>query len=145
MARGFERYYGPIWGVVNYWDPFSLVDGTESVRSVPPGYYITDALTDRAIADVEAFSREPQGPFFLYLAYTAPHWPLHARPEKIARYRETYKNGWDPIRAARHRKQVQMGLIDAATPLPPRAQPERHWEENPDREWDSAAMATHAA
>ena len=144
--RGFERYFGCIWGVVNYFDPFSLVDGMQSVRSVPKDFYMTDALTDRALKDVDEFSRDPQKPFFLYLAYTAPHWPLHARPEDLAKYKETYQVGWDAIRAARYRRQAELGLLDPKTAeLSPRNQKERRWEDNPDRTFDAATFATHAA
>ena len=145
-ARGFERFFGCIWGVVNYFDPFSLVDGEHAVRTVPRDFYMTDALTNRAIGYVDEFSRKPQQPFFLYLAYTAPHWPLHAPPEDVARYQETYQAGWDAIRQARYERQVKLGLLDPKrAELAPRAQKERRWEENPDRKFDAALMATHAA
>lgn len=145
IHRGFERYYGCIWGVVNYFDPFSLVEGDQSVKSVPPDYYITDAITDHAIRDVDEFNRNPKQPFFLYLAYTAPHWPLHARPEDIAKYRDTYRVGWDAIRESRYRRQSQLGLFDPQqAALTPRESP-RRWEENPGRDFDAATMATHAA
>ena len=80
VNRGFERYYGTIWGVVDYFDPFSLVEGHEPVRSVPEGYYLTDAITAKAVEYVRAMAREER-PFFLYVAHCAPHWPL-ARPAR---------------------------------------------------------------
>jgi arylsulfatase len=145
-ARGFERYFGCLWGVVNYFDPFSLVEGDKPVRSVPRDFYMTDAVTDRALGYVDEFSKDRLQPFFLYLAYTAPHWPLHARPEDLARYRDTYQPGWDAIRQARYERQARLGLLDPKQDdLTPRAQSERRWEENPDRKFDAATMATHAA
>jgi arylsulfatase len=144
-ARGFEDYYGNIWGVVDFFDPFSLVNGTEPVKSVPQGYYHTDALSDTAVAYVERYSKSGR-PFFLYVAHTAPHWPLHALPEDIAKYRDTYTVGWDAIRAGRYRRIVEMGLLGAGkAPLSPRIEPELAWAENADRAWDARAMAVHAA
>jgi arylsulfatase len=143
--RGFERYYGNIWGVVDFFDPFSLVNGTEPVKNVPPDYYHTDAISDTAIAYIKAFSNDAK-PFFLYIAETAPHWPLHALPEDIKKYENTYKAGWDVIREKRYRKMVSLGLIDSSkAPLSPRMQNELKWENNPDKEWDAHAMAVHAA
>ena len=85
VGRGFERHYGVIWGVVNFFDPFSLVDGTTPVREVPPDYYITDALSDRAVQYIDDFKTDAKGgkPFFLYVAHVAPHWPLHAPKEDV--------------------------------------------------------------
>jgi arylsulfatase len=145
VNRGFEKYYGNIFGVVNFFDPFSLVNGTSPVESVPRGYYHTDALNDSAAAYVREFSKGEQ-PFFLYLAHTAPHWPLQALPEDISKYENTYKAGWDAIREARYKKMIELGLVDpATTALSPRMGKELSWEANPDKEWDARAMAVHAA
>jgi arylsulfatase len=144
-ARGFDDFYGNIWGVVDYFDPFSLVNGMEPVRSVPEGYYHTDAISDSAAAYVRRYSRSDR-PFFLYVAYTAPHWPLNALPEDIERYRDTYTVGWQAIREARYRRMVGMKLLDPdVAPLSPRVDSDLTWAQNPDREWDARAMAVHAA
>src|SRR5436309_372822 len=76
-ARGFDRFYGTIWGVVDYSAPFSLVEGDRPVPAVPAGYYYTDALSEQAARFVSEAGRDAP-PLFLYVAYTAPHWPLHA-------------------------------------------------------------------
>ncbi|MBW3541677.1 MAG: sulfatase-like hydrolase/transferase [Planctomycetes bacterium] len=115
VGRGFEKHYGVIWGVVNHFDPFSLVEGAEAVASVPEDYYATDAFTDYAVRYIEEFSQDDERPFFLYVAYTAPHWPLHARPEDIARYEHTYDAGWEAVRRARYERQVKLGLMDPDT------------------------------
>jgi len=145
VNRGFERHYGNIFGVVDYFDPFSLVNGTTPVEKVPEGYYHTDAINDTAVSYIKTLSREDK-PFFLYVAQTAPHWPLQALPEDIKKYENTYKAGWDAIREARYNKMVKQGIIDpATTPLSPRINKELSWEQNPDKEWDARAMAVHAA
>jgi arylsulfatase len=145
VNRGFDEYYGVIWGVVNFFDPFSLVHNTEAIRAVPRDFYLTDALTDRALEYIEARGRD-HSPFFLYAAYTAPHWPLHARPADIAKYKDTYKAGWDVIRNQRYQRQLKLGLFDAGqAALSERIRPELSWENNPDQEFDAACMAVHAA
>jgi arylsulfatase len=143
--RGFEKYFGNIWGVVDFFDPFSLVNGTLAVKSVPENYYHTDAINDTTVAFIHTFSKSGD-PFFLYVAHTAPHWPLHALPEDIDRYATTYQVGWDQIRETRYQKLVEMGMVDPATsPISPRINPDLSWEDNTDKEWDARAMAVHAA
>ncbi|GAA4335560.1 arylsulfatase [Mucilaginibacter gynuensis] len=144
-SRGFEKFYGTIWGVVDFFDPFSLVNGTEPVKTVPKNYYHTDAINDTAASYIRQMSKSDK-PFFLYVAENAPHWPLMALPEDIAKYKDTYKVGWDSIRAARYRRLVKAGVIDPKkAPLSERVNDKLKWEDNPDKEWDAAAMAVHAA
>ncbi len=147
INRGFDRYYGPIWGVVDYFDPFSLVDGTKSVPSVPADFYMTDAITARSVEYIRAMSK-PDQPFFLYVAETAPHWPLHARPEDIARYQGRYDQGWHALRTERYARQVAMGLLDPKTqPLPPLIVQGSDWSQLTDaqRRHQSSLMEVHAA
>ncbi|MEZ0610862.1 arylsulfatase [Fibrella sp. WM1] len=144
-SRGFDRYFGNIWGVVDFFDPFSLVSGTKPITQVPKNYYHTDAISDTTVAYVKAFAKS-SAPFFLYVAHTAPHWPLMAPPEDIDKYKHTYKGGWDVIRKARYDKMVKLGLIDPAnTKRSTRWQDDLKWENNPDSAWDARAMAVHAA
>lgn len=145
INRGFDKYYGTIWGVVDYFDPFSLVNDSTIVRTVPDDYYHTDAINDTAAAYVRQLSKEKE-PFFLYVAHNAAHWPLMAKEQDIEKYKDTYKVGWEPIRDARYQRMVEMGLIDSATtPLSPRWHDDVKWENNKDSVWDARAMAVHAA
>jgi arylsulfatase len=144
-SRGFDKYFGTIWGVVDYYDPFSLVSGTTPIRDVPKGYYHTDAINDTAVAYIKGYAHS-NAPFFLYVAENAPHWPLMAEPEDIEKYKDTYKVGWDVIRRARYEKMVKLGLIDSQrVKLSERWNDKLTWENNPDKEWDAMAMAVHAA
>ena len=112
---------------------------------MPANYYHTDAINDTAAAYVRQMSKDDK-PFFLYVAENAPHWPLMALPEDIAKYKDTYKIGWDSIRAARYRRMVKLGVIDPKkAPLSPRINGDLKWENNPTKEWDAQAMAVHAA
>lgn len=142
--RGFDDFYGIIYGVVDYFDPFSLVDGEEPVREVPEDYYITDDFSRKAVEYVDNYA-DSDDPFFLYLAYTAPHWPLHALPEDIARYEDTYKVGWDAIREARYTRMKESGIFPGQDDFLSERQFRDSWENNPTAEWDARAMAVHAA
>ena len=145
VNQGFEKHYGVIWGVVNYFDPYSLVDGTEPVREVPDDYYITDAINDHAVGYIDQFSNGDE-PFFLYVAQTAPHWPLHALEEDIARYEDTFKCGWDAIRNARYKRMTEMGLLDPDDAvLTPRVDMEKKWDAIRNQAFEARAMAVHAA
>lgn len=145
VNRGFEKFYGTIWGVVDYFDPFSLVYGTNAVKDVPDDYYHTDAINDSAAAFIRQFSKDDQ-PFFVYVAENAAHWPLMAKPEDIEKYKDTYKVGWEMIREARYNRMVEMGLVDSIkAPLSPRWHADLAWKDNPDSVWDARAMAVHAA
>lgn len=141
--RGFEDFYGTIYGVVNYFDPFSLVNGETPVKNVPKDYYITQALSDSAVSYVDRYAKSDK-PFFMYLSYTAPHWPLHALPKDIEKYKDTYKEGWDAIRERRYQRMQELGIFNASDYLSPR-QFNDPWSENPTQEWDARAMAVHAA
>ena len=71
---------------------------------------------------------------------------MHALPEDIEKYNDTYQVGWDKIRETRYRRMVEMGLLEAETAiLSERHERERRWEDNPDKVWDARAMAVHAA
>jgi arylsulfatase len=144
--RGFDRFYGIVWGVVDHFDPFSLCENEEPIRNVPDNFYLTDAISDRAVADVLDFARSEQ-PFFLYVAYTAPHWPIHARPEDITKYRGKYAGGWDELRRQRFARQIELGLFDKSMPLGEVITQGPRWRRLPGerRAYLAAKMEVHAA
>ncbi len=145
--RGFERYFGLISGATNY---FRLDEGRKMARDdqpyTPPreGFYITDAISDWAVKYIDEYGRRPE-PFFLYAAYTAPHWPLHALPAEIAKYRGKYLKGWDALRRERHARQIRLGLVDRRWPLTPRDSSAPAWEDVKDKEARDLKMAVYAA
>ncbi len=119
VKRGFDRYFGLIDGASNYFNlnPYRVNQlprkmALDDKPFFPPdsGFYMTDAFTDYALSFLEE-QKEKEEPFFLYLPYTAPHWPLHAWPEDIEKYRGTYLIGWDSVRVARYSKMIKSGLI----------------------------------
>lgn len=107
--RGFDKFYGIIWGVVNCYDPFSLVDGVKTVKQVPSDFYTTHAFTDKAIEYVNGYKNKP---FFMYLAYNAPHWPVQAPAETIKKYEDKYLGGWDSLRKVRYNRMVSKKIIN---------------------------------
>lgn len=143
--KGFDKYYGNIWGVVDYFDPFSLVNGTKPVQNVPKNFYYTNTIGDSTVAYINQFSAN-KNPFFMYVAFTAPHWPLQALEKDIKKYEDTYKKGWKYIREQRYKKMIKLGLINAKNVSSTEFMyPDKNWETNPDVAWDARAMSVHAA
>ncbi len=145
--RGFERYFGLISGASNY---FKLDAGRQMAMDdkpyTPPAdgkFYMTDAFTDHALQFIGGFGKE--SPYFLYLAYTSPHWPLHAWPEDIAKYRGKYKKGWDALRRERHERQVRMGIVDARWKVTDRDPKVPAWEADANHDDMDLRMAVYAA
>ncbi len=151
--RGFDRYFGLISGASSYYE---IIRDQPRVRQMaldddqwePPadGFYMTDAFTDYAVQFLDAHAQEqPSQPFFLYVAYTAPHWPLHAPTEDIERYLGRYDIGWDSLRAERHRRMLELGIIDERYGLSPRPAALGAWATTSNKEDWSLRMAVYAA
>jgi arylsulfatase A-like enzyme len=143
LQRGFEKYFGIITSVRSYFDPPTLTRDNTPIKA-GKDFYLTDAITDHAVEYLQDFGKKKE-PFFLYVAYTAPHWPLHARPEDIAKYKSKYKGGWDELRRKRHQRQIEMGLVDKRWPLTPRDETAPAWDKAADRDWQDLRMAVYAA
>lgn len=151
--RGFEEHWGTIPGVDSYYDPYGLVHNEQTIRPEGKDFYYTDFITDHSVQLIDQFAGDKK-PFFLYVAYTAPHWPMQAREADVARYKDTYTVGWDKIRQARFERQVQMGMVKREWGLSPRANYPRlnegastqgAWDNAPDKEWQARRMAVYAA
>lgn len=127
LQRGFDRFYGILAGACSYFAPQEgrglTLDNSELPTPKPP-YYTTDAFTDHAISFID--SNKDDNPFFLYLAYNAPHWPLHAKDEDIEKFIGKYDEGWETIRTKRYDRMVELGIIDESWGL-------AEWES---RSWD---------
>jgi arylsulfatase A-like enzyme len=121
LQRGFDSYYGILDGATNYFKPsgprgITLNNDTLSVDD--PNYYTTDAFTSHAIQFItQSKTGDKNKPFFLYLAYNAPHWPLQAPKEDIDKYRSRYAKGWEVLRQERFQKMKNMNIIDASLKL----------------------------
>ncbi len=146
--RGFERFFGTLSGCGSYYRPTTLTRGEQNVESeaAQPGFFYTDAITTEAESFIRAQSaREPRQPFLLYVAYTAPHWPLHAPAQDIACYRGVFDPGWDTLREGRLRRLVAEGLMPAGTTLSGRDPTQPAWRDAPDQAWQLIRMQTYAA
>jgi arylsulfatase len=149
LGRGFDRFYGTIHGAGSFFDPSSLVRDQTMISPFadpeykPATYYYTDAITDHAVRFVGDHNKEyPKNPFFLYVAYTAAHWPMHALPDDIKKYAGKYDGGYEPVRKGRFERAAKLGLIDPKQGLSPQA---GNWDEVPDRKWEAAGMEVYAA
>jgi arylsulfatase A-like enzyme len=139
--RGFDRFFGMIGGADSYWAP-KLREQDEPF-TVPQNFYATDAFTRRAMEFIQ--DRDPDRPFFLYLAFNAPHSPLHARDEDVQRIGRRYEVGWDVIRRQRFERMKQLGILPAHAQLPPRHPQSRSWEDEPDKPRRIERMTKYAA
>jgi arylsulfatase len=164
-TRGFDRYYGLADGCSNFFNPGVQARPGEGLpgrkrsslrrwaiedkvimgyTSPDKKFYHTDVFTDYAIDRLDEYKDEDK-PFVLYLPYTAPHYPLHAWPEDIAKYRGKYKIGWDKIREQRFKRMNEMGIIGPNHKLTPRAS--KAWDDLTDEQKDAEdlKMAVYAA
>jgi arylsulfatase len=156
LQRGFEKYYGCLSGAINYFKPGgdrALTEGNEPTP-VPEDFYATDTFTDKAIEYIDQVTGRQTGgqgdaqqvdqPFFLYLAYNAPHWPLNAKWDDYLKYRGKYKDGWRALMEARNEKQRQLGILRDGTQ--PAEHPGPEWESLTPRQRDrlDAVMAAYA-
>jgi arylsulfatase A-like enzyme len=141
--RGFDRFFGIVDGGSNYFSPHYLIENDSKIEITTNDFYFTDAITDKAIEmTAEAGSNKP---FFLYLAHTAPHWPLQAPAEDIARYEGVYNKGWDQIRAHRHEEMQAMGVLRHQWDMSPRDAAAPAWDDIRETDWEAARMAVYAA
>ncbi len=129
--RGFQEYYGVASGCCNYFDPSRpdpvfynggarrpFLHNEKPVTSFPDDYFTTDAFTDHAVKQIERFAKD-EAPFFVHVCYTAPHFPLHAKPQDIARYKGRYDEGYFKLRQRRYQRMIKLGLIDPSWKLSP--------------------------
>ena len=149
LSRGFDRFYGTIHGAGSYFDPSSLVRDDRLITVANDAeypakdFFYTDAIADHAVKFIRDHKREQKDqPFFLYTAFTAAHWPLHAKPADIAKYKGKYDGGYEPTRAARLAKMRQLGLVDEKWQTSP---PAEDWAQVKDKKFESECMEVYAA
>lgn len=158
--RGFDEAYGLWDGCCNFFNPkipdpkfkggkvrpFGHNDRFLEFEDFPEDYYTTDAFTDHAIKTVKVHAASGK-PFFHYLPFTAPHYPLHAKDEDIAKYRGKYAEGWDVLRQKRLARQRKLGLIDDKWKVIARDDRAQSWERarGIDEDWQQSRMEVYAA
>ncbi len=141
LQRGFQRYWG---GAGRYFFP-RIQDGEGPVQITNPKFILTDGISNKTVEFMDEFRKKGDEPFFIHVAYSAPHWPLQALPEDITKYRETFRKGWDGIRRERYDRMVAMSLVERRWPLSPRDGGAAAWAEAQNKEWEIERMAVYAA
>lgn len=146
MQRGFHRYFGTIFGAGSYFDPRMLVCDNDTSSRSPDGFYYTDAISDSTVSFLQAHARDhEEEPFFMYVAYTAPHWPLHAKKEDISRYKGRFDAGWAGLREEKLRRMNALGLIGEDWDRGGQLAFQASWDAIEDKDWEIKRMEVYAA
>lgn len=149
MQRGFDKFYGTIIGAGSHWDPYTLTRNNTYITPEndpeyhPEQFYYTDAISDNAVKYIQQhYSEDRKNPFFMYVAYTAAHWPLHVPEDEIEQYKGKYNQGFEPIRKERFKRLNEIGLLDENWNL---TQPIASWDTVQDKVWHTRNMEVYAA
>lgn len=155
IDRGFDEFYGLMDGCCNFFNPAQPDPDAKGgrvrvfghndtlIHEFPKDFYTTDAFAAHTSETIKRFHKAGR-PFFIHLAFTAPHYPLHAPPEDIAKYRGKYKMGWEQLRRQRHARQIAMGLLDPKWQLSETDSKAYDWT-TANQDWEDLRMATYAA
>jgi len=146
LDRGYDEFYGILGGAASFFAPAHLTRNRRNVEREAiggPDYYITDAISDEAARMIREAT--PDKPLYLSVAYTAAHWPLHARAKDIAQYQGRYAMGWDKLREQRLARMTKLGIVPPDTPLSPRHSNVPAWEEAEHKQWQQRRMEVYAA
>lgn len=145
--RGFDRFFGIVDGASNYFTPFVFSDN-KKYKAPEEDFYFTHAVSDSAVMFIDKhFSEKKEEPMFMYVAYTAPHWPLHALQEDIDKYSDLYMMGWDKLREQRLERQKELGIFESNVELSQRDAQVPAWDELSEEEQTEFAkrMAIYSA
>ncbi|MEM7383774.1 MAG: arylsulfatase [Verrucomicrobiota bacterium] len=147
--RGFDRFYGTIIGAGSFYDPTTLCRGNTYITPEndseykPEAFHYTDAISDNAVTYIrDHFEDHEKDPFFLYVAYTSAHWPMHAPEDIVEKYKGRYDGGFDPIRQARYEKAKKVGVINGRWKMSEGA---ASWAANKHKAWDIRCMEVYGA
>lgn len=143
VQRGFDQFIGTIHGAGSFYDPSTLTRGNTPIEPPEKNFYYTDFIGKQSAAYISAhLESKPHQPFFCYMAFTAPHWPLHAPAEAIEEQRGRYDRGWNVMRQERLQRMRDIGFLDPQWEMSPAA---AAWENNKHKPWQRAAMEVYAA
>lgn len=148
--RGFDRFFGHLSGASAFFPPIdqSFQYGRHPFQPKDPNFYVTDAITNKAIEFIQTSKQSsPDKPYFMYLAYNAPHNPLQAPKKDIEKYRGTYLEGWEHFREQRFERMKSLGIIDSNTQLSAHPTNLPAWDSltTKQKELEDLRMATYAA
>ncbi len=145
LKRGFDHFYGTPQGTSNYFAPETLSRDGEPAEDEwrENDFYYTDAITKNAVQYIKNTPEEK--PLFLYTAYNAAHWPLHAPEEAIRKQKGRYAMGWDELREQRLTRMKKLGMIPKDVSLSERDELVPAWEDESDKAWQERRMEVYAA
>jgi arylsulfatase A-like enzyme len=147
--RGFEYFFGTLTGCGSYFDPGTLTRGEVNIEHEPRegDFFYTDAIADEASGFIRQHgSQKPEQPFFLYVPFTTPHWPLHTREEDLTKYRGVFDAGWDVLREQRMQRLLELGILDGtSTALSERDLTQPPWDQVEHKDWQLRRMEAYAA
>jgi arylsulfatase len=141
--RGFERSFCQMGGG-DYYRPNLYEDGRPIDTPTDPDYWLTTAVTDFAVERIREYSAGPD-PFFLYVGFKNPHFPLQARPDEIEPYRGAFSAGWDALRVQRWETAQDKGVISPKWALPSSTGRTIRWDDAQDKAWQASRMEVYAA
>ena len=145
LQRGFDHFFGTILGAGSYFDPATLTRQNEFMgQKENADFYYTEAIGREAVSLLDKAEKDT-APFFLYVSFTAPHWPLHARPVLLKAYRGRFHMGWDELRLKRHQRMIDMGIVHRSWKLTPRDTRVKAWFDTPFQDWHQRRMEAYAA
>ena len=149
LQRGFDEFFGTIIGAGSFYDPNTLTRGNANIEHEArenDAFFYTDAISEQAVQTIRDHQRQdPDKPFFQYVAYTAPHWPLHAHDSDIAKYKGRFDKGWDTLREERLQRLVSSGLLDKSWKLTQRDATQPPWRDVAEKQWLLRCMEVYAA
>lgn len=144
--RGFDKFYGSTMSGYSYFTPGPLARDNKMIRSKGKDYYFTDAISDNTVDYIKQhFNDTPDKPFFAYVAYLSPHFPLHAKEKDIRKYQGRFKEGWDVLRRRRYEKMVAKGILKTHWRLNEREDTTTAWEDAEHKAWQQRRMEVYAA
>jgi arylsulfatase len=143
LTRGFDEFFGTLEGLGSYYNPHTLMNG-DSFIPIDEEFYYTHKITSKSIDFINR-ATSSDTPFFISINYTAPHWPLHALPEDIARYETTYRKGWDATRTMRHEQMRMLKVVNPYWGISSRDPETIPWEDVQNKDWEAMRMAVYAA
>ncbi len=141
--RGYDRFFGTIHGAGSFYDPNTLTRDNTQIVPDRKDFYYTDAISDNAVKFIR--EHDVNNPFFMYVAFTAPHWPMHAKPQDIAKYKGRYAEGWDALRAERHGRMIKMRIVKRKWKITERDSNVPPWDEAENKSWFERRMEVYAA
>jgi arylsulfatase A-like enzyme len=148
MQRGFDAFYGTIIGAGSFYDPNTLSRGNDNIEheAHDRDFFYTDAISDEAVRFIRNHHAQHRDkPLFQYVAYTAPHWPLHAHDADIAKYKGRFDAGWDTLRQQRLERLVDAGILAPHWKLSDRDPTQPPWTEAEKKAWTLRCMEVYAA